>query len=524
MHYYIFDIRVVLACVMFWAAAACSPEDSAVLPDPDKPQAEGDWLSLSLHMPAAESRSDSHPEEPAVNQESDVDNLTLFIYTSNIDGLNAADTTSFHETRYITKDQFESDQTIGNERVITVKFQTVKYSLKWEDRIAVVANMGDLSSFTTLGQLQQHIPTRTWTSGAAIADYKDFTLASACNEYPDGFVISPTGTGEPGSEANPFSASMTIERTAARIDLDPAGASWNDKEQLLVYPATDKAGNTVGTVYISHVLPFNVMQLSSYALKRISAAATTDMSCIYSWTYTGTLPKDVSGKPVHYVVEPQTTAKASAKANAEAWFGNTRAALIAEQGKDYFADKPRFVKDKTRSYTILGYANENTAHTNHITADALTGIVIRALYVPAQLHTDIDLANPQTNVARGTDLWRYMPRNTSTEEAGVIYFATKEVAEAYCAAHPEEMATITKFEGGECYYHLWLKHTVMPKTDTPRPTFPMEYGIVRNHIYRVALTFSGIGREGTTVEAPHNVTMTIFVRPWRFFTHDPIIM
>lgn len=514
-------IKFVLSSIAFvalWTLAACSPESNSA-DEPGLPDDGRGWVSVTLHSPSFDSRSESHPDEPAVNHESDVNNITLFIYSA-VNGLNGPADTQFKEVRYFDSSSFEiEDNSLG--RTINITFKTNSDDVQKNDRIAVVTNMGDLSAFKTLGELQSHIPTQSWT-GSVIADCTNFTMASAFDN--DGVIKTANNVGIPGTKANPFSASMTIERTAARIDLDPAGATWNDEEQLLVYPATDKAGNTVGAVYVSHVLPFNVMQQPSYALKRISAVATTDTTCFSSWTYTGSLSKDVNGKPVQYVVEPHTTDKASAAANAEAWFGNTRAALIAEQGKAYFADKPRFVKDKTRSYTILGYANENTAHTNHTTADALTGIVIRAQYVPAQLHTDIDLANPLTNVARGTDLWRYMPRNASTEEAGVFYFATEEVAKAYCAAHPEEMATITKFEGGECYYHLWLKHTVMPKTDTPRPTFPMEYGIVRNHIYRVALTFSGIGREGTTVEAPHNVTMTIFVRPWRFFTHDPIIM
>lgn len=524
---YIETLGILAGYMMLMLASACSPHDNAVVPEPENPDSGAGWLSLSLHMPASMSRAESHPDEPAVNHESDVENLTVFIYASGIYGLNDANTTPFHATRYITKSEFTSDQTIGNERVITIKFQPDNYNLKLGDRIAVVANMGDLSAFTALGQLQRYRPGATWKAGTRIADYTDFTMASASNEYPDGYVVSPQGTGEPGSEANPLISTISIERTAARIDLDHKGGVWaeDNGEHFLVYPAIDKTGKTVGHVYLSHMLPFNVMRQPSYALKRISATATPDMSCFDSWTYTGTLPKD-GQKPTAYVIEPQTGDKASpSETDCIAWYGDTRAGLIADLGKEYFADKPRLDINPAAEYTILSYANENTAHVNHTTADNLTGTIIRAQYVPALLHTNIHLTDPETAVARGTDLWRYTPQNTSTDETDVIYFNTEEVAEAYRAAHPGDMASITKFDRGECYYHLWLKHTaVTDDVAATQPTFPMEYGIVRNHIYRVALTFRGIGRQGTEVDNPHNIEMTIFVRPWRFFTHDTIIM
>lgn len=525
---------MLLLCAMVFAFAACSPDNSGFVPEPEEPECNGDWLSVSLRMPTTASRAkESHPDEPAVNHESDVENLTIFIYSSG-DGLNAPSNALILESKYITKDKFISDETVSNgqngvDRIITVKFQTQSYKLQVGDRIAVVANMGDLSRFTTLGQLQNYVPERTWLASSRIEDYTQFTMASASNE--DGYARAASGSTDPGSAESPYEAFISIERTAARIDLGHDlghdGGTWRQDqgENFMVYTARDKAGKAVGTVYVSHVLPFNVMQQPSYALKRISRTATDNMSCFSMWTYTGTLPKDYGGKPTAYVIEPQTASKTGPEGLREKWFGNTRAGLIAEQGKDYFKDKPRLAVNTSEKYTILCYANENTAHVNHTTADNLTGIVIRAQYVPAQLHHNVGLTNPYTNVARGTDIWRYMPRNSSTEESNVLYFSTEELANAYRNAHPEDLASVTYFEKGECFYHLWLKHTLLDKEDSmPRPTFPMEYGIVRNHIYRVSLIFRGIGRQGVTVDDPYNVQMTIFVRPWRFFTHDTIIM
>lgn len=511
-----------IAFAALWTAAACTP-DKADVDEPQLPDDGRGWVSVTLHSPSFDSRADSHPDEDAVNHESDVNNITLFIYTA-ANGLNSPAETPIHEARYFDSSSFDiEDSSLG--RTIKITFKTRDYNLSKNDRIAVVANLGDLSLFKTLGDLQQYIPSEnTWTAGTTIADCTDFAMTSSLAE--DGILKTANNVGIPGTKANPFAADMTIERMAARIDLNHDNGTWVEDggEKFMLYTAYDKDRNVKGKVYVSHVVPFNVMQQPSYALKRISDPATEDLSCFDKWSYTGTLPKEAfTGKPTHYVIEPNTSDKGDDSKAAD-WFGATRAELIAQGGHDWFTTQPRLAIDASKNYTILSYANENTAHVNHTRANTLTGIVIRAQYVPAQLHTNIKLENPKTDVPRGTDLWRYMSRKGTTSEGDVLYFETEELAKAYQAKHAEDMATITKFASGVCYYHLWLKHTVLEIDNAQRPTFPMEYGIVRNHIYRVSFSFSGIGREGVTVEDPWNVKMTIFVRPWHLVKHPEIIM
>lgn len=52
----------------------------------------------------------------------------------------------------------------------------------------------------------------------------------------------------------------------------------------------------------------------------------------------------------------------------------------------------------------------------------------------------------------------------------------------------------------------------------------MEYGIVRNHVYRVRFNFHGAGTPTPDIEGPENAEAAIYVRPWNVFRHEQIIL
>ncbi|MDE6422957.1 MAG: fimbria major subunit, partial [Muribaculaceae bacterium] len=64
--------------------------------------------------------------------------------------------------------------------------------------------------------------------------------------------------------------------------------------------------------------------------------------------------------------------------------------------------------------------------------------------------------------------------------------------------------------GIKCYYNLWLRHYNDENAD-PQLSYPMEYAIVRNNIYRVALSFSGPGDPTPTMREPDTMQARIFV-------------
>lgn len=469
---------------------------------------------------------DSHPDEGAFDWECEVKDISLFVYSGS-KGLNSDADTPIMESFYLSRDNFDFVQD-GTEINIEVRSRT--YPVSPGDRVAAVINMGNLTRFKTLGELQEYIPSATWTAGEDLSEYSEFTMANASSD--DGVFNSyPGNVGKPGSKENPLTTSLNVERTAARIDLNYSGSSRQD--DFLVYPAKLSDGTEVATVYVSHVLPVNAMQKGSYALKRITESVSDNLGCFDRYTFTGILPKDADGHPKAYVLEPHTKSKALPLNNADTWYGNTAASNIKELGHGYFTDDKKLslnldneeINSTSNKNVVLAYANENTQHINNHYAECLTGLVIRAQYVPYIVYTKSDLSETVTNPKRGDNIWRYTPRNTTSTEEDVIYFSSEEAALEYSHNHTTDRAEIKSFPEGICYYNLWIRHTVLAEGKQPNnPVFPMEYGIVRNHIYRVSIGFRGIGREGVTIEDPWNIEPQIFVRPWNMKTHPEIIM
>ncbi|MCM1139364.1 MAG: fimbria major subunit [Muribaculum sp.] len=518
-----------LISILFLASliiSACSSQEEPVWPDL-KDETTGQYIRLRLFMPYSGSRSDSHTTaEEAFSNECKVNDITLFVY-SGFNGLNSAGSTRFEEKFYLRADSNRFEQ---KKDTIDILFQATQYKIQNGDRLAAVINMGDCSGLNTLEDLQQYIPSGSWTAGGSLSDYGNFAMSNA-NSLDGEISVSVSGVAEYGSKENPFNVIMEVERMAARIDLDYSGSSRED--DFLVYRARLANSEEVAKVYVSHVLPVNAMQEASYALKRISGPATDNFDCFASYTYTGALPKSGDLRPTAYVIEPHTTLKGLPVTDAEQWYGTSAASIIQDGSHGYFTDEKKLchnldnpsINIPSKSSVVIAYANENTQHINNHYAECLTGLVIRAQYVPYSIYTNSTLTEKIENPERGTDIWRYTPQNATTTEADVIYFANESAATEYSHAHSSDRAQIKSFPQGICYYNLWIRHTVLTNGNRPDgPVFPMEYGIVRNHIYRVAIGFRGIGREGVVIEDPWNIEPQIFVRPWNMFRHSTIIM
>lgn len=498
---------------------------------------------LTIRISTGEQTRGEHYFEPesVMSREQTVEELTVLLYF-NPDGLNGNSNTPIYFAKHFTKEEFQQS---GKDIVVSIDAD--ENEIHEGDRIVVLANMGNQTSCKTLGDVQQLIPGETYSvssDGVSPGDYSRFAMSNENNV--DGKITFVKVSNDLRKD---FSANVAIQRLAARIDYDMEGSEeiFND---YVLYQAVDIKGNETAYVYVSHIAPVNVMRKPTYALQRTTTGLSEDKSCFQSWNYCMPLLCDMGKKPLSYVMEPNTEAKASLSM-LEDWYGDTRGEKILEMSHDYF-DKSKnpgirtiieVIEDasaKAATYSddirILAYANENTQHLSDLRAECLTGLVIRAIYSPRYIFTDEYLTRwdgypgesyPDIDPATGhtIDYWRYMPTIKTTSEADVIYFKDEETALAYSRLHPDDYAEIKKFPGGVCYYNVWLKNVVIENRKDPTPsTFPMEYGIVRNHVYRISLSFRGIGREGIRIEEPDNAVLTVTVRPWRKFGHDEIIM
>ena len=274
------------------------------------------------------------------------------------------------------------------------------------------------------------------------------------------------------------------------------------------------------------------MQQSSYMIKRV----TSSDNIASQLRYGAREAKRADGTPTNYVVEPHTMAKMGSVTDADldSWYGDTRAKTVYANPESYLSSTgiaayagTETAKSGLGTFThirTLAYTNENTQDKGHHTPDFITGLLLRAVYQPMKVYTDKECTteySPMSDYETGHDFWRYSPTKKAMKEADCIYFSNQEAAEAYKAAHPSDMAEITKFADGICYYNVWLRHANVDSD--PHLTFPMEYGIVRNNIYRVGVSkVTGPGTPSPSKDGPEHIYLRIFVREWNLRTQPPI--
>lgn len=469
--------------------------------------------------------------EHALSRENRIHNLNLFIYTlKNGNGFNCQAPINVAVKKHIyiansSEEGFEREDVVDDGVIVTSTFSRLipigKYVPDENDWVIVVANAGYITGVNNLADLRDRILESCWKDSSD--GPTDFAMSTArtANHGPDGKVIID---GKSGSEENPFECQTTIERSAARIDF------WYDKETNLKGSGSDRVMEyNVNTgsgskVRITNIMPVNLPVAASYVFKHVTGNLTFDniIVCGDETPYVGV--------PTNYVVEPSTgfpsrkkfmesTTPEYIKNRSDSFSSANSVAAILDNLETLEYSEAGLSFD---NYTILTYANENTHKgVDCFNSKYLTGLAFKARYIPGKVYSSADLSESSlVSLSENADFWRFAPSHSDNDseisEYLSVYFSTEDAARAYDSAHPEANGIITKYSKGICYYNLWLKHSNYNKNAVPDPAepFPMQYGIVRNNIYRVGVEFSGPGDPEPTFNGPLNMRPYIFVRKW----------
>ena len=514
------------------------------------------YMKIRFSMNTQTRATASHPQggedgdgrELGIYHENEVKNVMIFIFR-HTDGFDAPGSTTFLYKGYFdtTSDGW---QTVGD--VTTVLFEVEGFEPQDNDRVIVVANAGyRLGDINNLEDLRDYHSYTTWQNGATLPDNTHFVMSSAYNNGGDGIVYV---SAHDGSKVDPYFSSLSIQRAAARIDF-----MYNNTDNLpetspyyeLLYKVTkdpdDRSSEKLGTVHLQNIIPVNLMCQPSYLIKRVTTDHAISSAIRYGAFETST------GSPVYqptnYVIEPHTLTKEtmdipSAGTTLDSWYGSTRAKTVFDNPGTYATTSNGINKYITATnvsqselgyfthYMTLAYTNENTQSKEKHDPNFMTGLLLKTIYEPVKVYknevtsaTDLLVVDddPTHTYATGYTFWRYTPTKSLMEEKNSLYFSSKEAADAYKKYHPEDLAEIVKYENGICYYNLWLRHANVDSD--PHVTFPMEYGIVRNNIYRVGVDkFTGPGTPTPTFEGPTRVHLRIFVRPWNKRVHPEILL
>lgn len=501
----------------------------------------GNSLTLRIRMatPASHARATSNPTggengdgwRVGRYNENNIYDVYLYKYSS-ADGINAGDDTpvSLLATAKDVNFHPSSSDADGNgviSKDLIFNVGDYIYEASNHDHFVAAINTTVLPINTTLGKLRNELVTPSYVqNGTEMKDCDRFTMANAGDSE---FM------GGQGIESDPYVVNVDVERTTARLDFAYSTAAMTAGEFRIdggeyIY----KALNTdADEVHLTHVRATNVMQAPSYLIKRL--AASESEAPVYLADETDPASK--------YVVDPNTWSKTIAAAEAKQidfvrWFRDSWYMSAVDNYKstttpwfrsqdrvhvgsgDAFADGTTLDEtDHDWHYYVLDYAGENTMVAEQTLHHYTTGLVLKATYLPENVYKAVD---PGTGVltldgayTKGKTFWRWHDIDTNKD----LFFSNEAAANVYQSLHPHSL--VYPYDEGQCYYNVWLRHENIESDPT---TTMMEFGIVRNNIYRVCVEFTGIGMPDVPddMTTPENIRMFIYVRKWNLIEHPAI--
>lgn len=519
----------------------------------------GEYSNLKLILningdPSITSRADS--ENPlggedgnglrvGKHHENDIDNLCVFAFADlggNLGVAGLPDNTTVKYCKYVSNVNFKPthantyyQNTISTE--VDIKFDGKVVSN--DDAFLVVANMGDITNKTTLGEIRDYLVTKTLTRPAEadkpLADCTLFTMANARNSRNIGGI---------GTLADPFKVSIDLERTTARVDFmfEPTLANENKPagtipEDILGYKVVDKYNESMqtGWLYISHIKLMNVAQYAPYAIKRLAYKEGNDPESGLAYLAD---EDHVNDEAVKYVIDPYTWNKRPGGINYRTLYGDTWINAVVNDYNNAFGEREAVRKYSTpqtypnaedgfndgwskdrisgEAYYVIDYLNENTVEKEHTNGNNSTSLLLKSKFVPKEMYyiNGTELATKEANY--GDTFWAMEKMESGKREK--LYFNTMTAADLYKAEHPSATyAAPVEYPNGTCYYTIWIRHD---NNGNDALIGKMEYAIVRNNIYRIGVRkVLGPGSPvPIATENPEDINLHIYLRKWNYMS------
>lgn len=451
---------LLLSVLIIGAFASCagSTDDDDGKPDAFKGEAyftvqvavAGDTKATS-RAAGPHGGEDGDGRETAFENEYKVNNVCVFLYSSTT-GISDGDA-KIEQAFYFEKPTEKAGNT-GYDKVYTFeKKQCLPIVVSKAYHVLVVANAGNITRDYLNGKLSVLRDAHLQGFNAS-----NFIMTSEQDATTESTSAGGNATGD-GSEANPLTVNVDIERLAARIDIDPGDGKYFDSPitpgiGTYAFDVKDASNALVGGFVLESILPYNKLTSGEFCIKRVGDKTGTALTYLGDEKTTSETDKTAT----NYVIDPWTSAK-----NA----GSTPSGLTYNVRKLNDASWPsatgylpvKKVLGTASSFFILDYAMENTTFDN--SEEYATGLVFKGKYYEA---SDWDTANKQPKAGKS---------------------------------------------GTDKYYTYTIRHS--DPTGTGPKTTPMYYGIVRNNIYRIKI-------EGVVGEKK-GMILTIAVKKWAKYTH-----
>ena len=438
-----------------WMLAACSDDlQTGNGTDTEGMDANGSWFSLAV-TPSTGHSTRGNPtggepgdgSETGFDYENRIDNLLVLFYQAD-EQSNAPADTPIDKIFYFDRERIEGD---NRTEPVPVNLPAGEYDL------LVVTNTGDIRPSLqgkTLGGIRDYLLTSAWTESGG--EYSRFVMTS------DGHTADKvTLCGNPKNE--PANVTVEVERVAARIDYRASSTLYNIVDETY--------GR--GQATITGAVILNKMAAGSYLLKRVAEPVNGALTTSSPITYLGDELPAEGGVQRNFVVDPWTLYKTTANIDRNAFNPAAPGAGLYDHYytsyEDDYATWEELVTEgePAGDWYRLGYTMENTLRREAQVDAYRTMVVFQARYTPA-------------GYEEGETFYRVRDD----------IFPTLEEAEA---AAEGTNALVREYHNGLCYYVWRVRHS---DDEDPAEDGIMEYGIVRNNIYRLLVSnIYGLGDE-----------------------------
>lgn len=368
--------------------ASCASDTTSDLPLPSKDMKA--YLQVKVTVEGSgdtrASRATAGPHggeggdgrEPGINNENDVNSLTVLLYQS--DKTDLSDDNAIIDYVYTFTNLTKSTtSTSGIDATYTTVPKEIDAAIVDKNyHVIVIANADDMTSRCKgkkISEIRDLQMSKVCTRDADITKFSNFIMSSKKDATID-FTTE-------GSETDPYVVNVDIERLAARIDIIP-NATYVDTDKGYYYNVMDGT-NVIGGFKLESVTPTKVMTKGEYLIKRVSSDA-----AVSAVTYFGLEEMDATTKAsTNYVVCPWTKDR-------------TGLTLAKAEGPASLYK----VKETTSTSTavgkasyILDYVMENTTTDNAVVNS--TGLIFKGKYYE---ETEWDATNHRPIAsATGTD-------------------------------------------------------------------------------------------------------------------------
>ena len=397
--------------------------------------------------------------EAGFERENAVNGITLILYKGSDSGLDDASAKVDYIAYFVTtlSSPEEAVYTTGNQRLEDGAINTgdIYHAI-------VIANRNMTSQFpkgTPISYVRDYSFGFSLYSGDAKTpnECNNFVMTSENDVTINFGTITPTTVGTSGLLYT-VNTPILIERMAARIDFCTQNGNYDANYVGYKYNVTGSGDMFV----LTSVTPFNLYNENEYLLKRVQDTWPATIT-----TYLG------DETTSNYVADPNTGNKDNT--NTFSYLSP----LASSMSTDYqqTMTSSTFKDSDGKQSIVVGYAKENTLMpTSHLKKYA-TGLAITGHY------------------------YKKTGETTYTDKGERTYYGyLRHQGESTSAYPAKSFAALSDDETGSA-------------------SVPMNFGIVRNNIYRVSI--ESIAPE--TDETP-TVTLNIKVKKWDLFTHAPIYM